>query len=126
MNAAINLEQLEPIVRYGDTINADSTIPLLLQLEERHLVATWIYAICDNARYDRIKAVQAYLKTSRIKLLFLPLYAPDVNFIERLWKFFKKQILIQLLFRDIRRTQSHLLRNSSATRANIRVSCDFR
>ena len=58
-----------------------------------HLVATWIYVICDNARYYRSKAVQAYLKTSRIKLVFLPPYAPNLNLIERLWKFFKKQVL---------------------------------
>ena len=32
-----------------------------------------------------------YLKTSRIKLVFLPPYAPNLNLIERLWKFFKKK-----------------------------------
>ena len=93
INGAINLEQRQPVVRYDDSINADSTIALLKQLEELHLVATWIYVICDNARYYRSKAVQAYLKTSRIKLVFLPPYAPNLNLIERLWKFFKKQVL---------------------------------
>ena len=55
--------------------------------------ATCIYVICDNARYYRSKAVQAYLQDSRIKLVFLPAYAPNLNLIERLWKFFKKQVL---------------------------------
>ena len=89
INGAINLEQLEPVVRYDDTINADSAIALLQQLEDLHLEATWIYVICDNARYYRSKAVTAYIKTSRIKLIFLPPYAPNLNLIERLWKFFK-------------------------------------
>ncbi|AFL73495.1 IS630 family transposase [Thiocystis violascens] len=98
INGAINLEQLEQVVRYDDTINAESTIALLTQLEALHLAAAWIYVICDNARYYRSKAVQAYLKTSRIKLVFLLPYAPNLNLIERLWKFFKKQVLYNRYF----------------------------
>ena len=47
------------------------------------------YVICDNARYYHCKAVEDDLKTARINLLFLPPYAPNLNLIERLWKFFK-------------------------------------
>jgi len=93
INGAIDLERLEPVVRFDDTINTDSTIALFEQLEEVNLAATWIYVICDNARYYRSKAVKEYLKTSRIKLVFLPPYAPNLNLIERLWKFFKKKVL---------------------------------
>ena len=98
INGAINLEQLAPVVRYDDTIDADSTIALLRQLEALHLAATWIYVICDNAGYYRSKAVRAYLETARIKLVFLPPYAPNLNLIERLWKFFKKQVLYNQYF----------------------------
>jgi len=93
INGAIDLERLEPVVRFDDTIDAASTIALFEQLEQVYAVATWIYVICDNARYYRSKAVQAYLKDSRIKLVFLPPYAPNLNLIERLWKFFKKKTL---------------------------------
>lgn len=93
INGAIDLERLEPVVRFDDTINTDSTIALFEQLEQVNLAATWIYVICDNARYYRSKAVKEYLKTSRIKLVFLPPYAPNLNLIERLWKFFKKKVL---------------------------------
>jgi len=98
INGAIELARLEPVVRFDDTINADSTIALFRQLEQFNLAATWIYIICDNARYYRSKAVQDYLKTSRIKLVFLPPYAPNLNLIERLWKFFKKQTLYNRYF----------------------------
>jgi transposase len=98
INGAIELARLEPVVRFDDTINADSTIALLRQLEHLNLAASWIYIICDNARYYRSKAVQDYLKTSRIKLVFLPPYAPNLNLIERLWKFFKKQTLYNRYF----------------------------
>jgi transposase len=93
INGAIDLERLEPVVRFDDTIDAASTIALFEQLEALNLVATWIYVICDNARYYRSKAVQEYLERSRIKLVFLPPYAPNLNLIERLWKFFKKKTL---------------------------------
>jgi transposase len=93
INGAIDLQRLQPVVRFDETIDANSTIALFKQLEQLHLLATWIYVICDNARYYRSKAVREYLKTSRIKLVFLPPYAPNLNPIERLWKFFKKQVL---------------------------------
>jgi transposase len=93
INGAIDLERLEPVVRFDDTINADSTIALFEQPEEFYAVAAYIYVICDNARYYRSRAVQEYLRDSRIKLVFLPPYAPNLNLIERLWKFFKKKIL---------------------------------
>ena len=88
INGAIDLQRLEPVVRFDETINTDSTIALFEQLQALNLAATWIYVICDNARYYRSKAVKEYLKDSRIKLVFLPPYAPNLNLIERLWKFF--------------------------------------
>ena len=72
LNGAIDLERLEPMVRFDATIDADSTITLLKHLEQLHLSAAWIYVICDNARYYRSKAVREYLETARIKLIFLP------------------------------------------------------
>jgi len=93
INGAVDLERLEPVVRYDDTIDATSTIALFDQILLTYACAACIYIICDNARYYRSKAVQAYLQDSRIKLVFLPAYAPNLNLIERLWKFFKKQVL---------------------------------
>jgi len=93
INGAVDLERLEPVVRYDDTIDAASTLALFDQLLLAYACATCIYVICDNAGYYRSKAVQAYLQDSRIKLVFLPAYAPNLNLIERLWKFFKKQVL---------------------------------
>ena len=93
INGAVDLESLEPVVRYDDTIDAASTLALFDRILLAYTYATCIYIICDNARYYRSKAVQAYLQDSRIKLVFLPAYAPNLNLIERLWKFFKKQVL---------------------------------
>jgi len=51
-----------------------------------------IYAFLDNARYNWSKAVRAEAKVLNIKLIFLPPYSPNLNLIERLWKFLKKKI----------------------------------
>ena len=45
-------------------------------------MAVCIYVICDNAPYYRSKALQDYLKASRIPLVSLPPYAPNLNLIE--------------------------------------------
>ena len=63
------------------------------QIEEQNPEAQTIYIICDNARYYRSKIVKEYLSNSTIELIFLPPYAPNLNLIERYWKFFKKKVL---------------------------------
>ena len=92
INGAINIETMQAVTRCDDTINAQSTIELFKQIERKHRKAEVIYIICDNARYYRSKLVQVFLATSRIKLIFLPPYSPNLNLIERLWKYFRKQV----------------------------------
>ncbi len=98
INGAIDLDRLEPVVRFDPTIDSDSTLALFAQLEAVNPNATAIYIICDNAPYYRSRAVQDYLKTSCIQLVFLPSYAPNLNLIERFWKFFKKKTLYNQYF----------------------------
>jgi transposase len=51
--------------------------------------------IVDNASYYRAQAVQDYLKTSNVELIFLPPYAPHLSLIECVWRYFKKKILYE-------------------------------
>lgn len=51
-----------------------------------------IYLFLDNARYSRNYDVYEYAKKLNIELMFLPPYSPNLNLIERLWKFLKKKI----------------------------------
>ena len=123
INGAVDLERLEPVVRYDDTIDAASTIALFDQLLLAYAYATCIYVICDNARYYRSKVVQEYLQNSRIKLVFLPAYAPNLNLIERLWKFFKKQVLYNRYyetFGDFRAACEDFFDNPKRYRAELR------
>ena len=93
INGAIDVASFQVLARFDDTINAESTINLFKQLEHKHRKAKTIYVIADNARYYRSRDVKTYLETSRIKLIFLPAYSPNLNLIERLWKHFRKVVM---------------------------------
>jgi transposase len=56
--------------------------------------------ILDNARYQRCALVQAVAQELDIELLYLPTYSPNLNLIERLWKFVKKQCLYSKYYPD--------------------------
>lgn len=93
INGALDAETHSVIVREDESINATSTIDLLKKVEAAYSEAGNIYVICDNAKYYRSKLVTEFLETSRVKLVFLPPYSPNLNLIERLWKFMKNKIL---------------------------------
>jgi transposase len=59
-----------------------------------------ITVVLDNARYQRCALVQTCAEKLKIELLFLPTYSPNLNLIERLWKFVKKQCLYAKYYRD--------------------------
>jgi transposase len=73
-------------------INADSIIAFLKQLREQYKNKP-IAIILDNARYQHCWVVKMMAQSFGIQLLFLPPYSPNLNIIERLWKFTKKEIL---------------------------------
>ncbi len=73
-------------------INAKTVCQLLRKLYWQYLGKP-ITLVLDNARYQRCKLVRRYAKVVGIQLLFLPSYSPQLNLIERLWKFVKKKVL---------------------------------
>lgn len=81
------------IIQEDKTLNAESTISFLRKIEEAYPTKIKIHLFCDNARYYRNKAVTEYLKTSKIQLHFLPPYSPNLNPIERLWKWMKERLI---------------------------------
>jgi transposase len=93
INGVLNADTLEVVVRTDDMINGQSTLALFKTLEQKHPNANSIFITLDNARYYKNAFINEYLATSKIKLLFMPPYSPNLNLIERLWKFMRRTIL---------------------------------
>lgn len=91
--AALNAVTHEVIrVTNHSYINAESVCALLRQVAAADLPRP-LTLVLDNARYQRCELVQSLARSLRIELLFLPSYSPNLNLIERLWKFVKKACL---------------------------------
>jgi transposase len=90
---ALNAITHELTLVFNDTyINAQSVCDLLRKIADLY-VGRPITIILDNARYQKCKLVQEVALSLKIELLYLPPYSPNLNLIERLWKFVKKKCL---------------------------------
>ena len=91
--AALNAVSHEVIrVANHSYINAESVCALLRRVAAAGLPRP-ITLVLDNARYQRCHLVQSLARSLRIELLYLPSYSPNLNLIERLWKFVKRECL---------------------------------
>lgn len=98
--AALNAVSHEIILVTNDAyINAASVCALLHKLAALGLKIP-ITLVLDNARYQKCAVVSQLADTLGIELLYLPSYSPNLNLIERLWKFVKKQCLYSTYYSD--------------------------
>jgi len=93
LSGVIDILAHKVLIQEDKMLNATSTISFLKKIEDAYPAKTKIHLFCDNARYYRNKAVTEYLKESKIQLHFLPPYSPNLNPIERLWKWMKERII---------------------------------
>jgi transposase len=70
-------------------VNRETMCELLRRVASMGLKGP-VTLVLDNARYQRNATVIALAKSLRIELLFLPSYSPNLNLIERLWRFVKR------------------------------------
>ena len=92
LNGALSLKDKTAVVLEEETVNSTSTIRLLDKLAVKHPIGK-IHLVLDNASYHHSKVVKLWLKKHRrFKLHFLPPYSPNLNLIERLWRFFHLKV----------------------------------
>lgn len=90
---ALKLKDHQMVVLDEETVNKFSTIRMLEKLKRGQPTGK-IYLILDNATYYHAKEVKAWVKRHRrFKLIYLPSYSPNLNLIERLWRFFHQKVL---------------------------------
>lgn len=90
---ALNATTKEVIRVTNHTYVTAETVCELLQKIAASGLGVPITLVLDNARYQRCTLVQSLARELHIELLFLPSYSPNLNLIERLWKFVKKKAL---------------------------------
>jgi transposase len=82
-------------------INAETVCELLRKIADEY-VDIPITLVLDNARYQKCALVQDLARSLNIELLYLPSYSPNLNLIERLWKFVKKKCLYSEYYSDFK------------------------
>lgn len=76
-------------------VNSETVCSLLVDLYNQHLdTGETVTVVLDNVRYQHARIVKEMSALLGIELLFLPPYSPNLNLIERAWKFLKKRVLV--------------------------------
>jgi transposase len=83
-------------------IDAMAVCELLRRLSDRY-TSLPLTLVLDNARYQKCEVVRSLAAELKIELLYLPSYSPNLNLIERLWRFVKKEVLSCRYYEDFGR-----------------------
>ncbi len=78
----------------GENVTGEQFVRLLEALRAKHPEARGSLLYLDNARYYSKPCVKEWLAAHReFRLVPLPAYSPNLNLIERLWRFLRKKAL---------------------------------
>lgn len=131
INGAIRAAKPEHLVYdVAECINAQSTQRLCRKLLQKHPGKT-IYLVCDNADYNRCDWLQDWAADTRIKFVLLPAYSPNLNLIERLWRFLRKEVIHSIYYdtyAKFRQAIIHFLENVKEHKNKLRklLTLNFR
>jgi transposase len=93
IHGAVDITTKEIVTDFTKSVNKESSLRLCKKIEAKHPQAKQIHVFLDNASYYKAKWLAEQLQGSKIVFHFLPSYSQNLNLIERLWKFFKREIL---------------------------------
>ena len=81
-----------------------------------------LLVVLDNAPYNHAAPVTETASALRIMLLYLPPYSPNLNLIERFWKFLKRKVVrnqFYATFAEFRTAVQNVLHNIAAYRDHL-------
>jgi hypothetical protein len=95
INGALCWHDLTIVHNVAQRISSGVMIDLFGDLQARHPNARVIRVVLDNAQYNHSLEVREWLAREgcRIEPIYLPTYAPNLNMIERFWRFMKEKVL---------------------------------
>lgn len=116
VHGAIDLETGHTCMLETASVDALSTIRLLIKISASYPKKRLIHVFLDNARYHHAKMVTAWLAEPRcrIRLHFIPTYCPHLNSIERLWGLMHRHVThnrCYATFADFKNEVLNFLRN---------------
>jgi len=106
--------------RYTDkNLTAQSVIELFTLMMGKHPGTKYFRIYLDNARYQHARVLREWIEKTRkesgvtFDLRHLPAYSPNLNLIERLWKFLRKEALQRWhpTFEDMQQAVADVLDN---------------
>ena len=112
-----------------ENLNAQSVIALFELMLERHPTTKHFRIYLDNARYQHALLLREWIAQTQqergvfFDLKHLPPYSPNLNLIERLWKFLRKQALQKwhATFADMQQAVADVLDHLQRYQAQIKT-----
>jgi len=104
-------------------ITAESVCELL-RLIAAEAVGRPVTIILDNARYQHCARVESLAHELQLELAFLPSYSPNLNLIERLWKFVKQTCLYSEYYANFAAFKSAILQCLAQTQHRHKADLD--
>lgn len=94
LTGTVNVDEpSDVIIEESSTVNKEVIIAFLQKVVKCYSTKKKIYIVVDRASYFTANLVKEWIKDSPVELLYLPAYSPNLNLIERLWKFMRKKVI---------------------------------
>jgi len=122
--AALNAVTHELVTVTNETYITAQTVCTLLERLAALNLSVPISVFLDNARYQKCALVRETAARLHIELCFLPAYWPNLNLIERLWKFVKKQCLYSHYYADFASFKAAIVQTLSETDTRHKSALD--
>jgi transposase len=107
---AVNAMNGEFFCQGAQICNAQSFQHFLIHLLEQYK-QKYLIIVVDNARYHHAQVLHPFLHENRDRLilLFLPSYSPNLNLVERIWKWLKRVVLANRSYSTLADLKSSLV-----------------